>query len=963
MATKGRSGTSSVTKYVAEAQARRQKFADGGVPPRSLMGRVRDNLSRSVGDKFDNLRANTMFESATARGVREMAANNGLGVKPAKRDNFANGMDGVQTRQQQVEQLERDNLPPVPVQKPEPVAEKPELKASDIKFSEGTAYVNGPGTSTSDSINAKLSKGEAVLPAKTVQTLGVDTVADLIEATNGKKPKTIGESVRGKFADGGVPDPKKLGGVQAVKGPAYTIPANPKPNLNTDLTKGGVTSFSEAPLPKTPDGVERPAYQRAAVAGDARAAATINMLDAPAKGVGSGSAAAGSAATQAAGTATQAAGTATQPVSNAVEATKTAAKGLGSTVKGWWSNGLDAGKRGVDVAKGGIAAGKDVVTTGVKKAPLIGGLISGGLSAYDDLTDGKPLSVALPKAATRAVYSAAGTAVGGGLGLLGGGVLATAGSAYGGYKGDQVGKIVGNYFFGDPNDSLKDHAVTKFLEDGKNMTRAQTPIQAQVKPATPSQTAASATPSQTAASATPSQTAASATPSQTAASATPSQQKSLGDTVRGVSPVNIADGIKRYDLGAGQSPLYTNLSGAENESFLNAREQALNNDPGWQPPRQPDLPYVDDTTPAGQAENDRRDQMRVANELADYRNQGLAQRATDNKRSMQNQYAYEQIPEGVSDRVRGIMAYRANQEQERAQNEAVARANDPRNVLLSQIQGKLASGGQLTRSGVAALQGVMGDNTHRYATDVGAATSRYGADTSANVSKYATDVGAATAKMHDETARSGQRVASQHNELSNKLAEARLKHDIRRDDTARTAEGDKRFSELIKTSPHVLGVDKDGRPAVDERKLADFATWLKTQSGGVDANGRPQSLSAAMVGMNPDEAGSAMAAANDAFTVHSVFKRHAANNGLHPTTIGDGVPNFTIDNLSLSDPLRNQAGWLSSTRETMSPFSTGKVARMKTAQGTTVAVPLGSLSPEEYNAFVLHSQLINNQRR
>ena len=959
MATKGRSGMGNTAKFIAEAQARRQRFADGGVPGRSLVGRMRDSISRGIGDRVDSLRANTPFESATARAVREQAANNGLGINPVKRDNFANGMDGVQTREKQLEQQERANMPDSPQQTQQ--APKPELQASEIKFANGTPYVEGPGTATSDSIPARLSKGEAVLPAKTVQTLGVDTVADLIESTAGKKPKTIGDSVRGKYAVGGVPDPKKLVGVQVANTPEYQLPANPKPNLNTDIAKGGVTTFSETPSAPVTTDVDKPAYQRRAVLGDARAVQTMNTVDAAAKGVGSGSAAAGSAATQAATGGSAAAGSAAtqatttppsqQTVRNAVDAAKSTTQGIGESVKGWVNRGVDAAKNAFGVAKSGVDAGKEVVSSGAKRMPVIGAALAGGLSAYDDLSQGKSLGRALGVGATRAVYGGVGTALGalGGAavtglatGGVGTGVGGFTGGVAGGVKGDNIGKVVGEYYFGDLSDDSQDPVFKQLPKT----TSVQQPL---TKPAV-GETQATAQSAST-------QTAASA--------AQPAKKASLRDSVQGVAPTAVGDGsnnIRRYDI-PGQSPLFTNTSAADNEAFIGARKQALNSDPGWKPPTQPDLPYVDDTTTAGMAENDRRDQMRVANERTAYQTQGLAERAAANRRSEQNQFAYEQMAEGADPRTLAIMRSRDAAAQERAQNAALAQANDPRNVLLSQIQGKLASGGQLTRSGVAALQGVMGDNTHRYATDVGAATSRYGADTSANVSKYATDVGAATAKMHDETARSGQRVASQHNEMSNKLAESRLKHDIRRDDMARTAEGDKRFSELIKTSPHVLGVDKDGRPAVDERKLADFSTWLKNQSGGVDANGRPQSLSAAMVGMNPDEAGSAMAAANDAFTVHSVFKRHAANNGLHPTTIGDGVPNFTIDNLSLSDPLRNQAGWLSSTRETMSPFSTGKVARMKTAQGTTVAVPLGSLSPEEYNAFVLHSQLINNQRR
>lgn len=929
MATKGRGSASSVAKYVAEAQARRQKFADGGVPPRSLLGRVRDNLSRSIGDKVDSLRANTPFESATARGVREMGANNGLGINPVKRDNFANGMDGVQSRQQQLEQLEQNNLPPAA---PPPPPEKP---ASEITFSTGTAYVNGPGTSTSDSIPAKLSKGEAVLPAKTVQTLGVDTVADLIEATNdGKKPKTIGDTVRAKFATGGVPDPKKLAGVQVANTPAYEIPANPKPNVNTDIAKGGVTSVSEAPAPKIPVNADKPAFMRATAAGKVIPGIAELADGNPAlRSVGAGPAAAGSAATQ-----TATAG-ATQPVTSAVDATKNAAKGLGSTVKGWWASGLDAGKRGIDIAKRGINAGKEVASTGLKRAPLIGGVVSGGLSAYSDLADGKSLGEALPKAAARAIYGAAGTALGGAIGTVTGGVVgmpqigATAGSIYGGFKGDNVGEMVGNYYFGDPSDDSKNPYFKQLPKTTNTAAQAAPKPAAQV----PSQTAASA--------------------------AQPSPRAGLGDTVQGVAPVSIAQGVKRYDLGGGQSPLYTNLSAAENESFLNARKQALNSDPGWQPPRQPDLPYVDDSTPAGQAENDRRDQMRVANEQADFRNQGLAQRAADNKRSMQNQFAYEQIPEGTDPRTLAIMRSRDAAAQEQAQNAAIARANDPRNVLLNQLQTKLAGGGQLTKAGVAALQGIMGDDTHRYATRVGADTSRYAADASAASSKYHADASMATARMNDETQRRGQDIASEHNEMSNKMAEAKLKHDIQQQDMARASEGNKQLTALLRQSPHVIGVGKDGTPAVDEQKLADFATWLHAQSGGVDSKGRPQSLSAKMMGMNPDEANSALAAANDAYTVRNVFNEHATNNGLHHTSIGNGVPEYTVGDLTLSDPLRNQAGWWASAKQNFNPLTPGnKVLRMKNAQGGEISVPMSSLTPEQQAAFTRHSQLMAKQR-
>ena len=95
-------------------------------------------------------------------------------------------------------------------------------------FATGTPFIHGPGTGTSDSVPAMLSKGEAVLPAKTVQHIGPNNIARLIEQTNGVAPKrglsgrmdsgSIGSDnwthatsggtdsgTIGKFADGTVP--------------------------------------------------------------------------------------------------------------------------------------------------------------------------------------------------------------------------------------------------------------------------------------------------------------------------------------------------------------------------------------------------------------------------------------------------------------------------------------------------------------------------------------------------------------------------------------------------------------------------------------------------------------------------------------------------------------------------------------------------------------------------------------
>ncbi|QTD44552.1 hypothetical protein [Ottowia testudinis] len=61
--------------------------------------------------------------------------------------------------------------------------------------------VRGPGTGTSDSIPARLSKGEFVLPADTVKKVGVRKLRDLVDDTHEPSGK---RSRRGHFADGGM---------------------------------------------------------------------------------------------------------------------------------------------------------------------------------------------------------------------------------------------------------------------------------------------------------------------------------------------------------------------------------------------------------------------------------------------------------------------------------------------------------------------------------------------------------------------------------------------------------------------------------------------------------------------------------------------------------------------------------------------------------------------------------------
>ena len=118
-------------------------------------------------------------------------------------------------------------------------------------LSRGTAYLHGAGTGTSDSIPAMLSKGEAVLPAKTVQKMGAHNIARLIHQTNGKPPK---QGLRGAVhaAAGFVwPDnmPNDINPAAPVEG-APMGPAKPKVDINKSwrtASNAGPSGMGAAP--------------------------------------------------------------------------------------------------------------------------------------------------------------------------------------------------------------------------------------------------------------------------------------------------------------------------------------------------------------------------------------------------------------------------------------------------------------------------------------------------------------------------------------------------------------------------------------------------------------------------------------------------------------------------------------------------------------------------------------------
>lgn len=79
------------------------------------------------------------------------------------------------------------------------------LAAASNDYADGTPLVQGPGSTTSDSIPVNVSHDEAILPADTVKAIGADNLASIIQATHTpvKGGKTgYGARRGGKYANG-----------------------------------------------------------------------------------------------------------------------------------------------------------------------------------------------------------------------------------------------------------------------------------------------------------------------------------------------------------------------------------------------------------------------------------------------------------------------------------------------------------------------------------------------------------------------------------------------------------------------------------------------------------------------------------------------------------------------------------------------------------------------------------------
>lgn len=170
---------------------------------------------------MNNMQRN--FKQKAKSGIRCMAGGGVIDIMRDRNARMAEAMGDAPVAAQ--------TPPPVVAAQPEPVQPpskqpaylKPIRKGlggalmSAMGFEAG-GMVRGPGTGTSDEVPAWLSNGEAVLPAKTVRTMGGPKVVhDLIEDTTGKRPAS-GLRSGGKYAGGFVDE--TLDGIKRRAGSA-----------------------------------------------------------------------------------------------------------------------------------------------------------------------------------------------------------------------------------------------------------------------------------------------------------------------------------------------------------------------------------------------------------------------------------------------------------------------------------------------------------------------------------------------------------------------------------------------------------------------------------------------------------------------------------------------------------------------------------------------------------------------
>ncbi|WP_404299793.1 hypothetical protein [Alicycliphilus denitrificans] len=136
----------------------------------------------------------------------------------------------------------------------------PDFRRRMMALADG-GHVRGPGTATSDSIHARLSDGEFVLPADTVRKVGVKSLRDLVRMTH----KPSGQPAHtARFADGGLVEddqlkrPNSFGDAAAAAQDSTVSQINPAP-AHTPATAAGLQGVADRVSQIPTEGPKAPA--------------------------------------------------------------------------------------------------------------------------------------------------------------------------------------------------------------------------------------------------------------------------------------------------------------------------------------------------------------------------------------------------------------------------------------------------------------------------------------------------------------------------------------------------------------------------------------------------------------------------------------------------------------------------------------------------------------------------------
>lgn len=634
------------------------KYAGGFVPSQEAV----DQFSRGAG----SMRRISQGQQ-TAKDLPFAVIDAGVGVLRQPLSAMYNGAKSAITR---------TPPPAAPVANPADIAPPvlaPALEGlrkrhEDMKnLSRGTAFLEGPGTGTSDDVPVNLSRGEAVLPAKTVRKLGPENIARIIQDTNdGKAPK--GLRAGGSYNTGLLE--KAVGGLSA-----------------DDLDMKKVQPAANMP--------PKPAAAPAAVT------ATAEALNRP---TGAGS-------TYRAGTGGERIATAADEAAALARQTATASTSTpGVTPKpaapeGLWAKTKFYAGQGTGKVADSLP-GKD---TAGKVAAGLGTAVEGGLAVRDMATDGMDGFDRAGRGVEAANRVSGGT-LGASLGATLGSVVPVVGTAVGGLAGGYLGATYGpqlaqklsNWTNGRDDVLPSEKAAGLRAKQLATQLAAPTPA-AQPKPAPAAQPQAT----QPVAIQQPA-------PHPQAAGPHPDLTGQLNAMPSDLNSVKgLQQGTIYKTMGANGNPVYSGMNVGANAQFADGQGNSVTPRGGVHSGIYGEGGTVVDGN-AG---------LRAA------RGYGGPSGGADVSAALQAAAArgdWDAVQQHYQRNGGTWQGTTAAQDSEAAAQSDAARA---RQTLMGDIQRGLAGGGRLTRSGMAALQGVVNNEASREASQATLLSANYRHDT------------------------------------------------------------------------------------------------------------------------------------------------------------------------------------------------------------------------------------------